>query len=192
MRRRIIPYIITASITLCILLGTAFAVFADYGSASISLAAGRVEVSLSETEQGAFPAETRVTVHNEGTIEADLWLENIHMLGGAAGQWPSPLSGAAAGDIAVEIMYKSGITTLEITATDIQSSPVLLLPRMEPGSDALLTFRFGAAAASGEIDGAFIEDFRQSAAFGQSAPYAFDFILKSGSFTSLTASLEPR
>lgn len=194
MRQRILAYIFAANLILSMLAGTTVALFADSETASMSLTAGRVEMRLSEISGDGLQPVMNVIVVNEGTVNADLWLENIYRRqNDAAESELNDLSeinaGGDAEDVTVEVIYKSEITSFILNDLDRHDAPLLLLEGMEPGSDAQVTIRQNADLQPNVIQGSLAEDSPPDAYYEQLSvpvPYIFEFILKSGTFTSLT------
>jgi hypothetical protein len=144
MRQKILSCIIAVNFILSSILGTSAAIFADSGTSSMSLTAGRVEIQLGEIAVDGLSTEMNAIILNKGDINANLWLENIYpqqneaAVSGLAGPSGIATSGNA-DDVTVEVFYKSGKSSFFIDDLDQYDAPLLLLEDMEPGSEALVT-----------------------------------------------------
>lgn len=146
MRQKILSCIIAVNLILSSLLGTSVAIFADSGTSTMSLTAGRVEMQLSEIAGDGLTTDMNALIVNEGDINADLWLENIYRQQNDAAEFESndPSGMTASGNaevITVEVLYKNGKTSFFINDLDQHDAPLLLLEGIEPGSDVLVTIR---------------------------------------------------
>ena len=146
MRQKILSCIIAMNLILSSLLGTSVAIFADSGTSTMSLTAGRVEMQLSEIAGDGLTTDMNALIVNEGDINANLWLENIYRQQNDAAEFESnyPSGMTASGNaevITVEVLYKSGKTSFSLNDLDQHEAPLLLLEGIEPGSDVLVTIR---------------------------------------------------
>ncbi|MHC1695300.1 MAG: hypothetical protein AB9835_08520 [Eubacteriales bacterium] len=144
MRLKLLSCVLAITIALSSAIGATFAFFSDYESASFTVSAASLEMSLSGIDTGSVPPVMQVTVTNNGTINADLYLTSIYRQKNAAAE--SEMT-AQYGidirdffkDVTLNVSYQTQINSFSIKDLDDFSQSLLLMNAIAPGDSAVVT-----------------------------------------------------
>ncbi len=192
MKKKILSGLIAAYMVFAIH-GTASASFMDSRSASMSMSAGSVDLAMNKIE-----ADGSLVLRNKGTLAADLWLDPIIKVQNdpaAESSAPAKIDDkiktiTAEGAVAatVKVVYKGTEKAFALSDLDTCTEPLLLLQGMELGSEASVSVTQNEGEPNPIIEQPIDEE--QNHAFTERiavpVTYRFCFMLKRGTFTSMT------